>query len=217
MRIIRNPLPEAVPLAASVARNPHLVLFVGRLHEEKGIELLVQAAVLARTTAPELRFRIVGPCEARFGGGGEALQARLVELAAGCDAHVEFTGPVFDDAVLAAHYAEASVFVYPSLAAKGEASPVAPLEALAQGCPVVTSDLECFDDTIGSGRFASRFDHTATDAPARLLAEVVAVIDGKEQWPAASAAAVARAGEFSMERIAGEYLAGFEELNAAQS
>jgi glycosyltransferase involved in cell wall biosynthesis len=217
LRIIRNPLPAPVAPATPVVRDPNLVLFVGRLHEEKGIELLVQAAVLARAAAPELKFRIVGPCEARFGGGGEALQARLVELAARHDAWVEFTGPVFDDAALAAHYAEAAVFVYPSLAAKGEASPVAPLEALAQGCPVVTSDLQCFDDTIGAGIFTRRFDHTAPDAPARLLAAVTAVVAAKEQWPAASAAAVARAGEFSLERIADEYLAGFEELKTARS
>lgn len=214
VRIIRNPLPAPVPFAMQVVRDPNLVLFVGRIHAEKGIELLVQAAALASTRAPLLRFRIVGPCEARFGGGGEALQARLAKLAAQHEARVEFTGPVFDDAALAAHYAEAAVFVYPSLAARGEASPVAPLEALSHGCPVVTSDLRCFDDTIGTGPFASRFDHAQPDAPARLLAAILAVVEARALWPAASAAATARAAEFSMERIADEYLDGFQALSA---
>jgi glycosyltransferase involved in cell wall biosynthesis len=213
VRIIRNPLPTAVPAAGEARRDPNLVLFVGRVHAEKGVELLVRAAILARTLAPELRFRVVGPCEARFGGGGEALHRRLEALAREHDARVEFTGPVFDEAALGAHYAAASVFVYPSLAAKGEASPVAPLEALARGCPVVTSDLECFDDTIGLGLFASRFDHTAPDAPGRLLVALRAVLEARELWPRASAAAVARAGEFSVERIADEYLASFAILN----
>ncbi|MBC8009254.1 MAG: glycosyltransferase family 4 protein [Burkholderiales bacterium] len=216
VRIIRNPLPPLATLASETTRDPNLVLFVGRLHPEKGVEMLVQAAILARTQAPALRFRIVGPCEARFGGGGEALHARLESLAASHDAHIEFTGPVFDEAVLATHYAAASVFVYPSLAAKGEASPVAPLEALARGCPVVTSDLECFDDTIGLGPFASRFDHTAPDAPARLLNALVGVLEAHALWPAASAAAMARAKEFSIERIADDYLAGFTALKGRQ-
>ena len=213
--VIRNPLPPLVAPATAVARDPNLVLFVGRLHPEKGLELLVQAAVLARHTARALRFRIVGPSEVRFGGGGPAFQRKLTALAGLHGAQVEFTGPVFDEAVLAAHFAAAAVFVYPSLAAKGEASPVAPLEALARGCPVVTSDLACFDDTIGTGAFAHRFDHTAPDAPARLLAALTTVLGDVPAWQAASAAAEWHARQFSVERIAGEYLAGFATLPAA--
>jgi glycosyltransferase involved in cell wall biosynthesis len=210
--VIANPLPPLVALATPVVRDPNLVLFVGRIHPEKGLELLLQAAVLTQKTAPALRFRIVGPCEPRFGGGGEAFQRKLEELASRHGAQVEFTGPVFDEAVLATHFASASVFVYPSLAAKGEASPVAPLEALARGCPVVTSNLACFDDTIGTGLFAHRFDHTATDAAARLAAVLVSVATSREAWTAASAAAELRARQFLIERIAGEYLTGFAAL-----
>jgi len=212
--VIPNPLPPLVEPATQGARDSHLVLFVGRIHPEKGLELLVQAAVLARQRAPALHFRLVGPCETRFGGGGESFQRRLEELAARHGARVEFTGPVFDEAVLAGHFSRASVFAYPSLAARGEASPVAPLEALARGCPVVTSDLACFDETIGSGPFARRFDHTAPDAAGRLLAALTATLADRPAWLAASAAAESRAREFGVERIAGEYLAGFATLTA---
>ncbi|MBC7366184.1 MAG: glycosyltransferase family 4 protein [Undibacterium sp.] len=210
--VIPNPLPPLVAPATSVGRDPNLVLFVGRLHPEKGIELLLQAAVLARQTAPALRFCIVGPSETRFGGGGAGFRRRLDALAVPLGTAVEFTGPVFDEARLAAHYAHASVFAYPSLAARGEASPVAPLEALARGCPVVTSDLACFDDTIGTGPFAHRFDHTAPDAAARLAAVLVRVTTDRQAWASASVAAEARAHEFSIRRIAREYLAGFATL-----
>ena len=212
--VISNPLPPLVAPATPVVRDPNLVLFVGRIHPEKGLELLLQAAVVAQKSAPALRFRIVGPCESRFGGGGEAFQRKLEELAARHGAQVEFTGPVFDEAVLATHFASAAVFVYPSLAAKGEASPVAPLEALARGCPVVTSDLACFDDTIGTGLFAHRFDHTATDAPARLTAVLLGIATRRGAWADASAAAELRARHFLVERIAGEYLTAFAALPA---
>ena len=210
--VIPNPLPPLVEPRPAVQQDPNLVLFVGRIHPEKGLALLVQAAVLARSRAPDLHFRLVGPCETRFGGGGEAFQRELEQLAARHGARVEFTGPVFDEPALAAHFSAAAVFAYPSLAAKGEASPVAPLEALARGCPVVTSDLACFDDTIGTGAFAHRFDHDAPDAAARLLAALLGVLADGPGWAAASAAAEKRAQQFTLERIAGEYLAGFAAL-----
>ena len=210
--VIPNPLPPLVTPARPFTRDPNLVLYAGRIHPEKGLELLVEAAVLARRRAPGLRFRLVGPCETRFGGGGEAFHRRLAELADRQGAAVEFTGPVFDEAALAVHFAQAGVFAYPSLAVHGEASPVAPLEALARGCPVVTSDLACFDDTIGAGPFAHRFDHRAADAAARLLAVLTGVLADRPAWLAASAAAQTRAHQFTVERIATEYLAGFASL-----
>lgn len=210
--VIANPVPPLVAPATRPERDPNLVLFVGRLHPEKGLELLLQAAQIARASAPALRFRLVGPWESQFGGGGETFWRRLQALAAPLGNRIEFTGPVFDEAVLAAHFASAAVFVYPSLAAKGEASPVAPLEALARGCPVVTSDLACFDDTIGTGLHAHRFDHAAPDAAARLAAALGRLTTDRAAWPAASAAAEARAHRFSVERIADEYLAGFAAL-----
>ena len=213
--VIPNPLPPLVVPATPVVRDPHLVLFVGRIHPEKGLELLVQAALLARTTAPALRFRLVGPAEARFGGGGEEFQRKLAHLARRHDAHVEFTGPIFDEAELATHFASASVFVYPSLAARGEASPVAPLEALARGCPVVTSHLACFDESIGTGRHTRHFEHGAPDAAAQLLAAITDTLADPTAWQRASEAAVTRSRLFSVERIAGEYLAGFDSLRLA--
>ena len=214
--VIPNPVPPLVAPAGRPRRDPNLVLFVGRLHPEKGLELLLQAARIALRSHPALRFRVVGPWEPRLGGGGEAFRRRLEELAAPLGAGVEFTGPVFEEAALAAHFAAAAVFVYPSLAARGEASPVAPLEALARGCPVVTSDLACFDDSIGTGPFTRRFDHLAADAAVQLAAAILQVtVTERAAWPAASAAAEARARRFSVERIAGEYLAGFATLPAA--
>jgi glycosyltransferase involved in cell wall biosynthesis len=207
--IIPNPLPPLVAPAGNPQRDPNLVLFVGRVHPEKGLKLLLQAARAAQKIAPALRFRIVGPWETRFGGGGETFRAELAQLAAPLGNTVEFTGPVFDEAVLAGHFASASVFVYPSLAAKGEASPVAPLEALARGCPVVTTDLACFDDTIGSGPFAHRFDHTAADAADRFAATLAEVVADGMRWEAASEAAQARARLFSVDQIADLYLKGF--------
>jgi glycosyltransferase involved in cell wall biosynthesis len=215
--VIPNPLPSVVTPKTSVIREPGLILFVGRLHPEKGVELLLEAFAQLRARAPQVRLRVVGPAEVRHGGGGEAFLARLRTLAAPHGDAVEFTGPVFDEAQLSAHFQAASVFVYPSLAPRGEASPVAPLEALARGLPVVLSDLECFDDLLPQGHAcARRFDPFGAEAATRLAAAL-------EPWAAAPgipleivAAAAARADAFALPRIAARYLEGFAALNRPQ-
>ena len=212
--VIPNPLPTVVPPPKPVVKNPGLVLYVGRIHPEKGLPLLIRAMITLRQERPEVRLRIVGPWEERHGGGGVDFLVQLRGLAAPLGSAVEFAGPVFDEAVLSAHYEEAAIFVYPSLAARGEASPVAPLEALAHGLPVVVSELECFDDYLPRETFAPRFNHTAASAPARLAGVLDRLLAAPEARPATAAAARARAAHFSIDRIARQYLDGFEAVLA---
>jgi glycosyltransferase involved in cell wall biosynthesis len=211
--VIPNPLPTVVPPPNPVVKNPQLVLFVGRVHPEKGIALLIEAMITLRQQRPGVRLRVIGPWEERFGGGGVDFVMKLRALAAPLGNAIEFVGPVFDEATLSAHYEEAAAFVYPSLAAKGEASPVAPLEALAHGLPVVVSDLECFNDYLPSpASYAHRFNHNAVSAPSRLAGTLESILNQPGTWPAVGEAARARAAEFSMERIARQYLDAFHVL-----
>ena len=215
--VIPNPLPTLVPAGRSTVRDPHLVLFVGRLHPEKGIHLLIEAMIILREQRPAARLRVVGPWEERFGGGGAAFLLALRAAAGPLGETVTFTGPVFDEAELSAHYDEAGVFVYPTLAAQGEASPVAPLEALAHGLPVVVSDLACFDDTLFPGPFVHRFNHEAISAASRLAGSLEAVLADPAGTAAVAAAARARSAAFSIEHIAGLYLEGFARVLAGPS
>jgi glycosyltransferase involved in cell wall biosynthesis len=216
LRVIANPSLPLKPAQATLKRDPNLMLFVGRVHPEKGIELLVRAAAIARRAAPALRLAIVGPSETKFGGGGREFETHLKEKIAQGDPGITFVGPVFNDAELAEYYERASVFVYPSLAALGEASPVAPLEALAHGCPVVTSDLSCFDDTVGIGSFSHRFKADEPNAAQTLADLLVRITADRGAWEASSRAARARAAEFSIGPIATEYLAQFAALEVAK-
>ena len=54
-------------------------------------------------------------------------------MAGSLDAPVTFAGPIFDEASLISRLKTSEIFVYPSIAAKGEALPLAPLEAMACG------------------------------------------------------------------------------------
>ncbi len=173
VHVISSPLPggwtEPAPDLAQPRRCE--ILYVGRVHPEKGIGLLLEAfARVVHSALQDWRLVIVGPAEAKMGGGGLDYLAQLKQQAEPIKAYVDWVGPVFDEAQLKNHYNQASIFVYPSLAEKGESFGLAPLEAMARGCVPVVSGLACFRDYLEPGKNGVVFDHKAAD-PAGALAE----------------------------------------------
>ena len=176
------PVPDAYFGVEPVRRRRKTVLFVGRLAREKGVHLLVRAFADARAKLTAARndwqLRIVGPHEATQGGDGGAYLDELRALARPLGPACEFAGPIFDEHELIAEYRAASIFVYPSIAERGEAFGLAALEAMASGCGVVVSSLACFRDFVVPGINGLTFDHRGRspelslgDAIARLMAE----------------------------------------------
>lgn len=153
--------------------SPVTVGYVGRLHPEKGIALLVRAAsrLAGRTDLPRWRLRIAGPADVGAGGGGQGWFAALrKEANAALGGRVEWLPPEYEPERLARLYGSLDVFCYPSLAERGETFGVAVAEAMAARCAVVVSKLGCFGDLVGDGRTGLVFDHEAADAD-RLLAD----------------------------------------------
>ncbi len=150
VKVIPNSLPHDFLIsgeARSKTKNDRFeILYVGRIHAEKGIEILLEAYKrFVDTTSFQSRLRIVGPDATNCGGGGNAYRRSLQESVDSVGG-VEWCDPVFDSKSLQRFYSEADVMVYPSIAAKGEASPLTPVEAMASGCVPIVSDLECFAD-----------------------------------------------------------------------
>lgn len=195
------------------SRRKQEILFVGRVHPEKGVHLLIKAfQLLPAETRAAWRLVIVGPSAANAGGGGEAYEAQLRELARPLADRVEWIGPVFDSAQLDDFYARASLFIYPSLAEQGETFGVAPLEAMACGCPALVSDLGCFRDFLTENVDGFVFDHRTAE-PARALADkITELLRAPEKLAAAGAAAQRKAEDFTVERVASLYLADFQSL-----
>ena len=102
---------------------------------------------------------IVGPAEEKLGGGGESYLASLKHSAKRANNRVTFAGPIFDAVELEQTFRGAKLFVYPSLAERGESFGLAPLEAMTHGCAVLVSKLECFGDFIRDGETGFVFDH----------------------------------------------------------
>jgi glycosyltransferase involved in cell wall biosynthesis len=159
--------------ARAPASPPITIGYAGRLHPEKGIELLMRAiCLLAQSTdIPEWRIRLVGPVSVKEGGGGEDwFDAIRNDCAPIVRNHVEWNGPEFDPGKLAALYGTMDIFCYPSLAEKGETFGVSVAEAMAAGCAVVVSSLGCFSDLVEDGLTGLVFDHTSK-TPEQLLSD----------------------------------------------
>jgi glycosyltransferase involved in cell wall biosynthesis len=178
IRVIPNPLPflEQNPATMTGGGKGNLILYAGRIHPEKGLDLLISALRL-----PELqpwlktwRVELAGPWSVAEGGGGESYVKSLLQSAKGLP--VSFSGALHEPARLQALYRKAAVFVYPSIAEMGETFGVAPLEAMACGAVPMVSDLACFKDFIRHGENGVVFDHRAGDAPQRLADALAALL-----------------------------------------
>lgn len=161
VRVIPNPLPFGEERPVDWSRKTKTILFAGRIHPEKGIELLLEAWFSRRKSGrlEGWRLELIGPVEASGGGGGEdwlkKVQARFASP------EITWHPPIYDVARLNEFYERATVFAYPSLAVKGETFGLAVLEAMAWGAVPVVSGLACFRDFVGEGRNGFFFDHTS--------------------------------------------------------
>jgi glycosyltransferase involved in cell wall biosynthesis len=189
------------------------LLYVGRLHPEKGVHLLIEAfKQLVFSGLKDWKLRLVGPWEVAVGGGGEEYFKSLREKSSGIENFVEWVGPIYDLQRLAAQYQKSSVFVYPSLAGRGEASPLAPLEAMSEGCPTVVSSLECFRDYMKPGSNGWTFDENAQDKVAELANTLRSVTSDGGMLTKMREGAVRTAQRFSLSNIAALYMNDFEEV-----
>jgi glycosyltransferase involved in cell wall biosynthesis len=184
-RIVLVPCPIDWPLLAKASAQsqnvgPVRIGYVGRLNEEKGIELLFTAAarLAERKDLPDWKLVLRGPIAVPAGGSGEAWLAELTtRFGPTLGARLEILPPEFDPAKLAAHYGSIDVFAYPSLAEAGETFGIAVAEAMAAGCAPVVSSLDCFADLITNGSTGLVFDHRSPRAASDLaacLAQLVA-------------------------------------------
>jgi glycosyltransferase involved in cell wall biosynthesis len=156
---------DAGAARADVARHgvtKPFVLFVSSLWPYKNCDGLLRAWALARGDLGDRQLAVVGA------GRDEKYLASLRSLAAelGIASDVIFVGGVpLEETV--SFYRAADVFVYPSL---NETFGLPILEAMACGCPVVTSDTSAMPETAGGAAVLSDPKDPASIAKAILEA-----------------------------------------------
>jgi glycosyltransferase involved in cell wall biosynthesis len=128
--VVVAPLGVNIPFGTPRARrnNPRIALFVSRVHPKKGLLNLVDA--WARVNPHGWKMVIAGPDQ-----DGHAAEVMARARAAGIDQDFEMMGPVYGKEKND-HYAKADLFVLPTYS---ENFGVVVVEALAQGCPVITT------------------------------------------------------------------------------
>jgi glycosyltransferase involved in cell wall biosynthesis len=215
--VIGYPVPDDFFASSASPRRDKTILFVGRIAREKGVHVLLQAfASLVQRRHPEdisdWKLRIVGPHEVAEGGDGPRYLAELKDLAAPLGPACEFVGPLFRQGDLLAEYRAAAIFVYPSLAERGEAFGLAPLEAMAAGCAAIVSNLRCFDDFVIADDTALKFEHSSEERVGRLAAELARLIADPPLLGRIASAGNLAAGRFRTAAIAEAMLADFSTL-----
>jgi len=164
-------IPPASPLAGLPRRERQppglegapLLVFAGSLARGGGIDLLLAALDLLRRHHPALRLLVAG------GGLREdELAARIADSPA--RGHVVLTGALPSRRV-ADVLPRADVAVFPAL--PGAAEPLTPprclLDAMAQGCTVVASDIACHRELLVHGHNAMLFRAASRNALAEVL------------------------------------------------
>ena len=211
--VVPNPVPRSATSPPAIGDRDKIILFIGRVHPEKGVHVLVDAFVSgARAAFADWKLMIVGPTETKLGGGGEAYLASLHRVAESAEGKISFTGPIFDSAKLTDAYRSARLFVYPSLSERGESFGLAPLEAMAHGCAVLVSNLDCFRDFIRDNETGFMFDHRKQPASQTLRDKIDNVIRNETLLARVAAAGYEKSAEYSPERVADQFLKDFDSL-----
>ena len=135
-----DPIPDPKPFIETYKPNRPLILYVGRLASNKGLEILVDAAPAVLKEYPKATFALVGEDE----GMKAILEKKLKKL--GIAKSFIFTGHITDVEVFRASFAACDVFVLPS---EWEAFGIVLCEAMACEKPCIGSRVGGVPEVIG--------------------------------------------------------------------
>ncbi|MEO5721258.1 MAG: glycosyltransferase family 4 protein [Chthoniobacterales bacterium] len=197
---------------AEIEERARTILFVGRLHPEKGVHFLIEAFMQESEGAlRDWKLEIVGPTDVAQGGGGEEYASELRGLAGGSE-KVIFRGPIFETAELERAYRGTRLFVYPSLAETGETFGLAALEAMSHRCAVLVSNLGCFHDFVHEGETGAFFDHRAPAAARSLQEKMVQMLQDESALERMAEAGWRKADDYALGKVADRFLQDFAAL-----
>lgn len=195
-RLVQMPLPLELPAGSGngMAADP-TVAFVGRLHPIKGIDVLIRAVAIARREVPRAHLDVAGP--------GDRYRQQLQTLAGqlGIGDAVTFHGFVDKQHKLRvlrnAHVS--------ALLSRSEGLPIAALEAMACGTPVVLSRGCHLDEADGVAGLV------VDDSPDAAAAALVRLLSDAELRDRMADGATEFAGRFRRERVAPQMVRALEQ------
>jgi glycosyltransferase involved in cell wall biosynthesis len=180
--------------------NDPYVLYAGNIKPHKNLERLIEAFhLLRRHGLDNVKLLIVGDEISKYATLRRAVHRYKLHQ------HVRFFGFV-PDKTLAVFYRLASVFVFPSLY---EGFGLPPLEAMASGTPVITSNVSSLPEVVGDAAIMlDPYDPIAIEQAMRLVLTQPALREDLRQR------GFARVKQFSWERSVRRIRAIYEEVLA---
>ena len=188
--------PDHPPLPELRTPGQKTVLFVGRLEERKGFDILLEAYARLRRRRADVRLVAAGEGAQREG------YERQVDSFGIPDVH--FAGRVSDE-LLPRYYTSADIFCSP--ATRGESFGIVLLEAMASGVPVLASAIPGFTAVVGEGDGL-----LVPPKQPRVLAQAIdALLDDDDLCRAMSAHGLRTAQRYDWHRVADSILDVYEE------
>ena len=132
----------------SIGDDEKVILYLGRIHKIKGLDLLVKTFSDLIKELDDIRLVIVGPDD----GFLSTLKKQIEDLK--IDGRILFAGPLYERDKLEA-YVDADVYVLPSVY---ETFPVTVLEACACGTPVIVTDQCGIADIVDEVGYVVEYD-----------------------------------------------------------
>lgn len=209
--VMPYPIPWEIEPRLPTEDRPKRMLYFGRIHPEKGVLSLVKAWVRLRgDKSNDWTLRIVGPWRRDQGGGGLEYRNQIKNLIEKEKASVELLEPIFKTSQIKKEYQTARIFIYPSLAEKGETFGLSVLESMSMGCVPVVSALPCFND-ITSSKCA--FIIPKSESFESSLVETLSVILMAEpRHSLLSSHAYEKSQEFTVDKVAEKFLNDFKKI-----
>jgi len=145
-----------------IKSNEKIVLYLGRIHRIKGVDILVKAFSDLVNKMEGVTLVIAGPDD----GFLSTLKAQIEDLKIG--ERILFTGPLYEQDKLEA-YVDADVYVLPSIY---ETFPATVLEACACGTPVIITDRCGIADFVDKVGYVVKYDkNQLRDAIFKILSD----------------------------------------------
>lgn len=192
--IMYNPIvaPATVPPFSS--RTRHKVVFTGTLTPKKGVISLIRAWPQVIQNVPQAELHLYGK-DGRAPNGGMMIEYLSSLLPEAVLSSVNFHGHVTRDTIFEA-LSSARVTVLPSFS---EAFALAPLEAMAHGCPTIYTSLGSGPESISDGTDGLLVD---PNYPHQIAEAIVKVLEDESLAAKLSDAGRLRATtDFSLEKL----------------
>ena len=209
--VIPNPIDTHIfcneHMVKTLSDSPEVV-YSGRVHKEKGLDILVKAVTRLHEVGVSVGLRIIGATKIEDGGSGEDYVDYLESLVRGY--RITWVEPIFSPSLLAKEIRKGDIFCYPSIAGLGETFGVAPLEAMGLGLVPIVSNLDCFKDFIVDNENGLVFDHTDVRCDELLANCLMRLLSDEKMYSEMSAKAIKKSAGFSVSRVSDMYMSIFK-------